>query len=69
MNFGQNYKSDFTVVIFKKAFDAFYRKGIDILSFYKGKRIRVSGKIREYNGPEIIVNNPYEIEVLEGGME
>ena len=67
LNFGQNYKNDFTVVIFDNVLEAFRREGIDPLSFYNGKRIRVNGKIREYNGPEIIVNSPYEIEVLEGG--
>ena len=66
LNFGQNYKNDFTVVIFNNVLDTFSREGIDPLSFYNGKRIRVNGKIREYNGPEIIVNSPYEIEVLEG---
>jgi len=67
LNFGQNYRSDFTVVIFDNVLDAFSREGIDPLSFYNGKKIRVNGKIREYNGSEIIVNSPYEIEVLEGG--
>ena len=66
LNFGQNYRNDFTVVIFNNVLDAFNRKGINPLRFYKGKRVRINGKIREYNGPEIIVNSPYEIEVLEG---
>jgi len=66
LNFGQNYRNDFSVVIFNNVLDAFKRKGIDVLSFYNGKKVRVTGKIREYNGPEIIVNSPYEIEVLEG---
>jgi len=65
LNFGQNYKNDFTVVIFNKALSAFSRDGIDPVNFYIGKKIGVSGKIREYNGPEIIVNSPYEIEILE----
>ncbi|NQT28533.1 MAG: thermonuclease family protein [Candidatus Omnitrophica bacterium] len=66
LNFGQDYKSDFTVVIFDNVLDAFSREGIDPLSFYNRKKVRVNGKVREYNGPEIIVNSPYEIEVLEG---
>lgn len=66
LNFGQDYKNDFTVVIFDNSLSAFSREDIDPLSFYNGKKVRVSGKIREYNGPEIIVNSPYEIEVLEG---
>lgn len=66
LNFGQNYRKDFSVVIFNNTLDAFSRKGIDPLNFYNQKKIRVTGKIREYNGPEVIVNSPYEIELLEG---
>ena len=65
LNFGQNYKKDFTVAIFKNSFKYFHDKGIQPESFYKGKVIEVTGKIREYNGPEIIVNTPYEIKIVE----
>jgi len=65
LNFGRDYRSDFTVAIFNNTLGAFNKEGIDPESFYEGKEIRVTGKIREYNGPEIIVNSPYEIEVLE----
>jgi len=65
LNFGVDWHSDFTAVIFKNSFSAFYDKGIDPVAFYKGKLIRVSGRIREYNGPEIVVNAPYEIEVID----
>ncbi len=67
LNFGQDYKNDFTVVIFNNALQAFRQKGIDPVSFYNQKRISVIGRIREYNGPEVIVNSPHEIEVVEGG--
>jgi len=66
LNFGRDYKTDFTVVIFNNALSAFYNKGIDPQSFYSGKVVEVSGRIKEYNGPEIIVNSPYEIEIVEG---
>ncbi|MBU0694757.1 MAG: thermonuclease family protein [Candidatus Omnitrophica bacterium] len=65
LNFGQNYKSDFTIVIFKNSLVYFNQIGIKPNIFYKGKTIEVSGRIREYNGPEIIANSPYEIEVLD----
>lgn len=64
LNFGTNYKTDFTVVIFSNVIKYFKDKNIDPVSFYKGKTIRVCGKIKEYNGPEIIINMPQEIEVL-----
>lgn len=66
LNFGRDYRKDFTVAIFNNSLDAFSRAGIDPESFYQGKKIRVIGRVREYNGPEIIVNSPYEIEVLDG---
>ncbi|MBN2120557.1 MAG: thermonuclease family protein [Candidatus Omnitrophica bacterium] len=65
LNFGQDYKTDFTVAIFKNCFDYFYKENIKPEVFYKNKTIEVSGRIREYNGPEIIANSPLEIEVLE----
>ncbi len=65
LNFGSNYKTDFTVVIFNNSLQSFYDKGIDPVTFYKGKVVEVSGRIKEYNGPEIIVNSPFEIEVIE----
>ncbi len=64
LNFGSDYKTDFTVVIFNNSFGAFNQQGINPVSFYRGKTVEVSGRIREYNGPEIIVNAPYEITVI-----
>lgn len=69
LNFGNNWKTDFTVVIFPSSYDYFHQKGIDPLTFYTGKLVQVSGRVREYNGPEIIVNTPYEIEILEHSYE
>lgn len=63
LNFGEDYKKDFTVVIFRKNAGEFERKGIDPVKFYKGKEILVTGRIKEYNGPEIVANDPSQIEV------
>ncbi|RKY35710.1 MAG: nuclease [Candidatus Duberdicusella sinuisediminis] len=65
LNFGKDYKKDFTAVIFRNSFNYFYQKGITPEVFYRGKVVEVTGRIREYNGPEIIVNSPLEIEVIE----
>jgi endonuclease YncB( thermonuclease family) len=64
LNFGKNYKTDFTVVIFAKNFKYFYDKNIDPAVYYKNKTVRIAGFIKEYNGPEIIISHPAEIEVL-----
>ena len=65
LNFGKDWRKDFTVVIFRKSWDYFKRKGIEPEVFYKNKMIEVTGRIQEYNGPEIIVNLPEEITVLD----
>lgn len=64
LNFGRDYKTDFTVVIFNNTLKYFKNKGINPETFYRGKTIRVTGRIKEYNGPEIVVNLPDEIEIL-----
>lgn len=64
LNFGDDWRTDFTVVIFNNSMDSFRKKGINPLSFYQGKLVEVTGRIREYNGPEIIVNTPLEIEII-----
>jgi len=65
LNFGRDYKTDFTVIIFNDCLKFFRVKGIEPQVFYAGKEVEVWGKIREYNGPEIIVSMPYQIKVLD----
>lgn len=65
LNFGKDWRKDFTVTVFKDSLKFFRDRGIDSLSFYKGKTVEVFGRIRERNGPEIIINTPEEISVLE----
>jgi micrococcal nuclease len=62
LNFHLNYKRYFTVVIFASAFSRFPSNPEN---YYSGKKVRVSGYIKEYNGkPEIILNSPSQIEIL-----
>lgn len=65
LNFGSNYKTDFSIVIFNDAISSFYGKNIDPLTFYKGKDVEVSGRIKRYNGPEIIVGIPEQITIIQ----
>ncbi|MEW6009569.1 MAG: thermonuclease family protein [Candidatus Omnitrophota bacterium] len=64
LNFGRDYRSDFTAVIFNKDLPSFIAAGYS-LSGFKGKVVRVFGKIKEYNGPEIIIHHPSQIEVIQ----
>jgi len=61
LNSSEDYKTDFTAVIFKEDEEAFQRLGIEPVSYYLGKTIEVTGELREYNGPEIILHGPWQI--------
>lgn len=62
LNFHPDYKKYFTAVIFKSAFHRFSPNPED---FYYGKRVQVTGTIKEYNGkPEIILNDPSQIKII-----
>ncbi|MBU2540451.1 MAG: thermonuclease family protein [Candidatus Omnitrophica bacterium] len=63
LNFDRDYRTDFTVVIFQGDLSTFLAAGISP-ERYKGRVIRVFGKIKEYNGPEIVVGHPSQIEII-----
>jgi len=65
LNFGKDWKKDFTVVIFKDGLRLFKQKGINPVEFYKNRIVEVTGRIKEYNGPEIIINSPSQIKIVE----
>ncbi len=63
LNFHPDYKRYFTAVIFKSDFDKFPENPEE---YYKDKKVQVIGTIKEYKGsPEIILNSPSQIRVLE----
>ena len=63
LNFGPDYKTDFTIAIAKRDFKNFGR------GFYPtrfdGKLLRVRGWVEAVNGPSIDVTHPEQIEVLQ----
>ena len=63
LNFGANWRTDFTIALAPAAVRLFAREGIDIRGF-KGTRVRVRGWVKEYNGPMIETTHPEQIEVL-----
>ncbi len=64
LNFGKNYKKDFTAVIFKNCWNLFKQNPA---SFYKYKKVKISGKLNKYNGPEIIISNENQIKLIKYG--
>lgn len=62
LNFHRDYKRSFTAVIFASAFSRF---PTNPENYYHGKKVRVSGLIKEYQGrPEMILEDLAQIEVL-----
>ena len=64
LNFGEDWRTDFTAVVGADARKLFEESGIDIISL-SGRPVRVRGWVRSYNGPMISVTHPEQIEVLE----
>ena len=64
LNFGADWRSDFTVTIAPRTRRLFEAEGIDP-SAYEGRMVRVRGWVKSYNGPLIEATHPEQIEVLE----
>jgi len=61
INFSEDYRNDFTAVVFPRGMARFKARGIDPGSTYTGRRVRVTGRIGLHNGPQIIVETPEQI--------
>jgi endonuclease YncB( thermonuclease family) len=64
LNFGANWRSDFTISIRPRSVRLFRKMKIDLKSL-KGRNIRVRGWLKIYNGPMIEATHPEQIEVLD----
>lgn len=64
LNFGEDWRKDFTVNVPLRQFTRMHRDGLDLLAL-EGKRVRVRGWINERNGPEIELTHPEQLEVIE----
>lgn len=62
LNFGADWKTDFTVLVPAKARKALARQGMDPATF-KGRTIRVRGWLKEYNGPMIELTHAEQLEL------
>ncbi|MGF1595127.1 MAG: thermonuclease family protein [Kiloniellaceae bacterium] len=64
LNFDEDWRSDFTIALDRRAAALFADQGVD-LERLEGKILRVRGWLKSYNGPMIEVTHPEQIEVLE----
>ncbi len=61
LNFGADWRTDFTATISPEDMKAFRADNIDPAS-YAGKTLRVRGVVEQFNGPEIEIAAPEQIE-------
>ena len=62
LNFGEDYRSDFTATIPPDAISIFTRSKFDPLEL-ESKIVRVRGYLRDYNGPVIDITHPEQIDM------
>ncbi len=63
LNFGADWKTDFTIMIPSTLRKNFAKNGIDLLSL-GNQRVRVRGWMREYNGPFIELEDISHLQIL-----
>lgn len=63
LNFGDDWRTDFTVTIAPEDIRLFREEGIDPVG-YAGQRVRVRGWVQFLNGPEIEIADPEAIEIV-----
>lgn len=64
VNYGDDWRTDFTLVIQGKARRLFREAGFDPLSL-TGRLVRARGWLKSFNGPMIAVTHPEQIEILD----
>ncbi len=62
----RDFLTHLSAIIFKSAEPRFTGLGIQPVSFYQNKRIRVTGEFSQYQGqPQIILRSPWQIEITQ----
>ena len=63
LNSGTDHETDYTTFVPACAIERFTGSGLDLFGL-EGKKIRVAGELIEFNGPEIVVTGPWQIEII-----
>jgi micrococcal nuclease len=63
LNFGKDYRTDFTAVLFRKDLSRLVEEGLHPVTGYEGRFVKVTGILKEYNGPQIIVESAEQLVV------
>jgi len=65
LNFGENWKSDFSVFLPQSALGAFRAAGVDPPGDLEGREVEARGKLYEKDGPQMRVETPDLLDVLD----
>ena len=67
LNFGKNFNTSLSVLIYNTDIPAFIDVGIDEPDkYFKNKKVIIEGIVRISNGkPEVIINSPNQIKIIE----
>ena len=68
LNFERDWKTDFTIAIDAAKRRDFAKAGANPMN-WSGKKVRVRGWLRQYNGPYIEIFHPSQIEVIDENVE
>ena len=63
LNFGDNWRDDFTILVPSRVRRAFERAGQDLQAL-QGQAVRVRGWLKDYNGPMIELTHRQQLEIL-----
>lgn len=66
LDFGRDWRTDFTAVVSGPAGEALAARGIPVSSL-EGRRVRVRGWIEQNNGPSLRITDPGQLELLDDG--
>lgn len=64
LNFGEDWRTDFSVEIPHKYLKKFTDKNIDPASYYKRKKLNVRGRLKPVNGILVTVTHPEQLTIL-----
>ena len=67
LNFGKNWRRDFTIAVPKEA-AALFEGHRETLMGLEGRSVRVRGWIESLNGPSISLSHPEQLEILTGAV-
>ena len=64
LNFGADWRTDFTVTLAPRTARLFAEEGVDVMA-YEGARVQVRGWLERYNGPLIEATHPEQIRIMD----